>query len=107
MKEFVKVTSVLNEDAPGSIFMLEDGTVSISALAEDQDFFQSWKNYFQDGIDWPVHMKEESPLSSVFRSSYLNVQHSLLTEETLSDYQAMLNELKQKGKVRTLLLKLS
>lgn len=107
MKEFVKVTSVLNEYAPASIFMLEDGIVSISALAENQDFFQNWKSYFQEGIDWPEHAKQESPLSSVFRSSYLNVEHSPLTEETLTDYQATLSELKQKGKVRTLVLKLS
>lgn len=89
MREFAAMKSVFNEGDP-LVFLLEDETISITGPEKE---IEGWRGYFLHGEEWPEHLKEESPLSSVFRGIYVSLKRHELTDKTRPLYEEMLESL--------------
>ena len=94
--EFGAIGSVLG-DYPNLVILLDKHHVTVSALSEDDCAY--WAEYMRNCPN--VHMKHESPLSSVFRGSYTSIERHPLSDATHSRYVEMLAELASHGQTYT------
>lgn len=104
MKEFASVRGVFNENSPPLVFLLEDNVVTISGASGDEAAVSKWAEYFKSDEGWAKHQETDSPLSSLFRGAYLDVDHHPYNDSTANLYDAMIDELRISGRVRTLVV---
>lgn len=104
MKEFASVRGVFNDNSPPLVFLLEDNLVTISGAAGEEASVSKWAEYFKSDEGWEKHQKTESPLSSLFRGAYLDVDRHPHNGETARLYEEMLDELRLSGRVRTVVV---
>jgi hypothetical protein len=106
MREFAKMNRMNGKPEDATVFLLDGDKVTITALRGNESAAR-WAGYISDPESaWPEHMKTQSPLSSLFRGTYTELDYSEFTDGTEGEYQKMLSDLRDLGATRSVMVKL-